>query len=192
MKKSRWLQIAGIGLILCGLLALLAGSFLGESAQGENRRAVEKILSLLPPCYSGVTDQYSNMDMPSLEVEGQDYIALLEAPKYGAKLPVKGKWSAIGAENCPCLFRGTVYDGSLVIGGSSKAGQLAFVSQIQNGDILVVTDMTGGQFTYRVTKIFRTDSAGADVLVDESADLTVFAWNGAGLEYIVVRCETQT
>lgn len=188
MKKIKRLQLIGVILILCGLLALL-GSFLMEKiSQTENHKALEQMMAILPPATPGVTDQYSDMQMPSLQLGGQDYVALLEAPLYGAKLPVRSHWNAMAAGNCPTRFFGTAYDGSLVIGGSGKEGQLDFLARIQNGDTILVTDMTGAQFAYRVTKIFRTSSAQREMLMDETADLTLFAWNNMGLEYIVVRC----
>ena len=188
MKKFKPLQIVGFGLILCGLVALLGNFLLGQWSQEENKKVLAQMQTILPPATPGATDQYSSMEMPSLQLCGNDYVALLEAPKYGAKLPVRSHWDALAAGNCPSRFYGTVYDGSLIIGGSGREGHLDFLGWIQNGDTLLVTDMTGAQFAYRVTKIFRASSAQQELLMDKSADLTLFAWNNMGLEYIIVRC----
>ena len=188
MKKSRRLQLLGLGLILCGLLALQVNYWMGQRAQTENKQAVQQIQAILPPRTPGVTDHYSDMQMPSLQVGGMDYVALIEVPKFGVQMPVRSQWSRLQVGSCPCRFYGTVYDGSLVVGGDHSEGQFAFLSQIQNGDAVLVTDMTGAQFAYRVSMIYRADSASAEELMDEGYDLTLFARNSAGLEYIIVRC----
>ena len=56
MKKSRRLQLLGLGLILCGLLALLVNYWMGQRAQTENKQAVQQIQEILPPRTPGVTD----------------------------------------------------------------------------------------------------------------------------------------
>lgn len=187
MKKIKRLQMLGICLILCGLLALLAGYLLEQKAQTENRQAVAQMQSILPPAAPGIADQYSHMEMPSLQIGGRDYVALLEAPMYGVRLPVRSRWSALEARSCPCRFYGTVYDGSLIIGGNQNKDQFAFLTQIQNGDKVVITDMTGAQFAYRVSLVYRTDSVDAQSLMDDESDLTLFAPCNFGLEYVVVR-----
>ena len=189
MKKIKRLQLFGLILLSCGILALLGNFLVGQWAETENEKALEQMASILPPATPGVVDQYSDMEMPSLELNGKDYIALLEVPKYGAQLPVRSQWNSVAAGNCPSRFYGTVYDGSLIIGGSGREGQLDFLGWIENGDTILITDMTGAQYAYRVTKIFRTSSAGQEMLMDETSDLTLFAWNNMGLEYIVVRCQ---
>ena len=189
MKKIKPLQMLGLGLILCGLLALLVCYAQGQLALKQNGKALSQIQSILPPVNPGVMDQYADMQMPSLEVEGYDYVALLEVPSYGVKLPVRSQWSRLGVANCPSRFYGTVYDGSLIIGGKHSQGQFGFLSQLQNGDQVLVTDMTGAQFAYRVAMIYRGDSADAETLMDAEYDLTLFARNSAGLEYIIVRCK---
>ena len=188
MKKGRRLQWIGLGLILCGFAALLAGNLLGQIAQKQNRQALSQIQSILPPATPGIMDQYADMHMPSLEVDGRDYIALLQVPAHGVALPVRSQWHSLGAAYCPSRFHGTAYDGSLVIGGSDREGQLAFLSKLQNGDQVSITDMTGAQFAYRVFLIYRTSSATAESLVSENYDLTLFARSSYGTEYIVVHC----
>lgn len=188
MKKSRYIQLIGLALILCGLLALLGGHLVGKNAIEKNRQALQQIQSILPPATPGVMDHYADMQMPTMQVDGRDYIALLTVPAFDVELPIRSQWSYLGANRCPSRFSGTVYDGSLIVGGSDREGQLAFLSRIQNGDTILVTDMTGARFAYRVSMIYRTDSVEAEALMEGNCDLTLFARSQYGLEYIIVRC----
>ncbi len=188
MKKSRILQLIGYGLILCSLLAVLTGQIYGCIAQRDNQQVVSQIEQILPPRIPGVTDRYSVMDMPVLQVKGQDYVALLEVPAYGIRLPVKNTWKAGDLVGGPRRFFGTVYDGSLVIGGSDRSSQFDFLSYIQLGEAVMVTDMTGAQFTYSVSEIRRAHSVPAKMLMDGTEGLTMFVKESFSLEYIIVRC----
>ena len=188
MKKSRILQLIGYGLILCSVVAVFTGQIYGRIAQGDNQQVVSQIEQILPPRIPGVTDRYSVMDMPVLQVKGQDYVALLEVPAYSIRLPVKNTWKASDLAGGPRRFFGTVYDGSLVIGGSDHSGQFDFLNRIQLGDAVMVTDMTGAQFTYSVSEIRRANSVPAQVLMEGTEGLTLFVKESFFLEYIIVRC----
>lgn len=188
MKKSRIIQLVGCALILCSVAAVAVGAVQSRMAEKNARQIAEQIQAILPPVTPGITDQYSVMEMPVLELEGEDYIALVQVPAFGVSLPVRSGWSGVKIRKFPCRFHGTVYDGSLIIGGSDQQGQLDFLTRIQLGDAVLVTDMTGAQFTYKVSHIGRSSSASAEILMDETVDLTLFARVGYSMEYILVRC----
>ena len=56
------------------------------------------------------------------------------------------------------------------------------------GDRLVITDMTGGEFSYEVTEILRRGHTDLETLQQIRGDLTLFARDPASTGYIVVRC----
>jgi len=126
--------------------------------------------------------------MPALELHGADFIALLEIPAYGLKLPVCSMWDKEAVMSYPCRFYGSTYDGTLIVGGYDQAGQFDFFDRIQDGAAVTVTDMTGSTFSYAVALVERSDSAQAEILLDDTADLTLFVRDAQGLEYILLRC----
>lgn len=179
---------AGLLLVL-GSFGLLAATTLqtnaAASAAAELAAELEKTM---PPRSVGLMDSYTNMEMPAFSLDGQDFIGTVAVPAFQVVLPIAPVWDAGTISSFPCRFWGTVYDGSLVLGGADQKGQFDFLDQIQNGDSVLVTDMTGAQFSYRVSAIHRADSARADILLDGQSDLTIFARNARSLEYIIVRC----
>lgn len=187
-KFGKLCMVVGFLLIFGGLALFLTVRLGTSHAQKTNAAVVETIQGLLPPSQPGVTDQYSDMSMPALEIAGKDYAALLEIPALGVTLPVAHAWNKWDVENQPCRFDGTVYDSTLVIGGADRAGQFAGFDLLELGDTITVTDMTGAAFVYVIDGIDRTSSVSAEVLMDETADLTLFVRSAYALDYILLRC----
>ena len=192
MKRRANLFFVIGGLLVAGSLALLAYSSVHSAqAQKHNAEVVAQITTILPDRIDGVMDNYSNMEMPAMQIAGEDYIGLLEIPAFGLTLPIGSSWDAGKVTSYPCRFWGTVYDGSLVVGGADQAGQLDCLDQIWDGSVVTVTDMTGSVFRYVVSRVERSKSAQAEVLLDDTADLSLFVRDAYNLEYIIVRCMTK-
>ena len=180
--------LAGLLLVL-GSFGLLAATMVQTNAAASAAAELAAELEeTMPPRSAGLMDSYTNMDMPALSLDGQDFIGTVAVPAFQIVLPIAADWDSGKVSSFPCRFWGTVYDGSLILGGADRKGQFDFLDQIQNDDSVLVTDMTGTQFSYRVSDILRSGSAQADVLLDDSSDLTLFARNARSLEYIIVRC----
>ena len=192
MKRRANLFLVIGCLLVAGSLALLAYSRI-HSAQAQKRNAevVAQITTILPGRIDGVMESYSNMEMPAMQIGGEDYIGLLEIPAFGLTLPIGSSWDAGKVTSYPCRFWGTVYDGSLVVGGADQTGQLDCLDQIWDGGVVTVTDMTGSVFRYMVSRVERSKSAQAEVLLDDAADLSLFVRDAYNLEYIIVRCVTK-
>lgn len=192
MKKlGKLLLLAGFLLIL-GSAGLLAYSRVHtQRAAASAAELTARLESVLPPRTAGITDTYTTMEMPAFSIGGQDFIGLIEVPAFQTTLPLGSDWDRSRVTSFPCRFWGTVYDSTLIIGGSDQSGQFDFLDQIQFGDTVLVTDMTGAEFTYCTEKIYRSDSADAEILLDERYDLTLFARDSRSFEYIIVRCALQ-
>ena len=187
-KSSKILFVLGILLILGSLVIVAAYWLQAQRAQANAAKMLAQINAVLPPKSVGTMDAYSSMEMPVLQIDNQDFIAIVDIPAFGIMLPVYSTWDAGKATSCPCRFSGTVYDGTLIIGGTDQKGQFDCFDQIQHGNTVTVTDMNGAEFSYTVSRIDRTKSAEADILIDEMFDLTLFVRDAYSLEYMIVRC----
>ena len=143
---------------------------------------------LLPDRTPGVSGAYSDSVMPVLEINGADYVALLEIPSQSVVLPVADQWNSMGLSNSPARFSGSAYDKSLVIGGVDHPRQFGFCDEIEHDAVLNITDMTGAQFSYIVSRIDRSKHAQTQWLQNEEYDLTLFCRSAYSMEYIAVRC----
>ena len=186
MKRFwKYLPILGMALILAGAALLI----LPELRAVRTRETVAQLEQRLPQRITGYQGIYADSAMPALELEGTDYVGILDLPGYGVKLPVAGVWEEGNRNARPSLFWGSAYDGTMVIGGSADKGQLDFCSKVNPGDLIRFTDMTGAEFDYQVTWVDRSKEAEADWLMKEEYDLTVFTRDPYSLLYIAVRCD---
>ena len=185
-KGSAVLMAAGICLGLVGLV--LAGVFYLRAQQGQahSRQIAAQLENILPERSDGVAGLYPEAGMPVLQLDGADYVALVEVPGFGVTLPVADQWDSSRLDSCPARFCGSAYTPGLVIGGSQQ--QFIFCGQVDIGAEVTVTDMTGAEFTYTVARVDRSDHASAQWLTGDGWDLTLFCHDVYAMQYIAVRC----
>jgi len=190
-KSSKMLLSVGCILVAASLGLLIFSHFHAQNAANTNAHIVAQIRSVIPSPTAGVMDTYLDMEMPALQIGGQDFIGLVDIPAFGLTLPIYSIWDTGTVTSFPCRFWGSVYDGSLIVGGADQPGQFDCLDNIQNGDTVTVTDMTGAQFSYGVVRVERAKSAQADRLTDSNTELTLFVRDTYNLDYIIVRCASE-
>jgi|GEM_PF-933703 len=192
MRKYKFpvLIILGVGLVIISLVLIGFSQISGYVGSVNGKETVAKMEELLPYRSAGVPLTYSNSNpnMPILEIDGTDYVAMLEIPTLDVKLPVADKWDSGKLYKASARFYGSCYDNSIVIGGTDSSYQFSFCEKIENGTTITVTDMTGAEFSYTVTQVDRSKKAHNEWLTNEDYDLTLFCQNTYGMEYIAVRC----
>lgn len=187
-KTSKLIFAIGGSLILAGLVLLGVMLISQHTAQAQNTKTLAAMDAVLTDRREGVRDGNRQAEMPVLELGGSDYVALIEIPAYGLRLPVRSTWDKQAVMLSPCRFYGSAYNDTLVIGGSDSRGQFDFFDRIEDGTAVTVTDMTGSVFTYEVARVRRSDSARAEVLLQSDAHLTLFVRDARLLEYIILCC----
>lgn len=191
MSRRKTSVFLTVGIILLILSATAIAVLQVRIFIGEKRciSVAARLEELLPERTVGTPEDYTGVDMPVLELDGVDYVAILEVPSFGISVPVADKWSSRGLFDTPARFYGSAYEHSLVIGGADVAHQLYFCDKIDNGAELTVVDMTGVSFSYTVTKVERSKSADIDRLSEGEHSLTLFCRDTYSMEYVLVRCD---
>ena len=189
--KRKLVLILGCVLFASGVAAALFSQIWGRQNGANAREAAQQLLSRMPQTTRGLPHTRQNTAMPVLQLEGMDYVAVLEVPRFDKVLPVANQWNSGELRRQPCRYYGSAWDNTLVIGGSDGKGQLDFITRIDVGTQVFVTDMTGARFAYRVREVERAKKADADTLLAEDG-LTLFARNSYGLEYVILRCAPET
>ena len=189
MKRTKKLVILLGALLLVAAVGLFLFQQVGAVQASKRAEALlDALYAALPEISQGTPDDRIDVTMPVLEVEGINFAAILEVPMFDCKLPVSSPWSEKKLRSYPCRFYGSLYDGTLIIGGSDQKGQLDFLEQIDIGHKVMVTDMTGARYSYAVYRVDRAGHADAEVLMKEASSLVLFARDSFSLEYIIVRC----
>lgn len=185
-KFSRVCFVLGTVLILFSMVWL----FVWQYSNNRNIRQMQEYVSTLyeriPEPQAGIIEPRNNNTMPSLNIGKENFVAILEFPAHEVAFPVGSSWS--NHRKYPCLYEGSVYDGSLVIGTSNQKGQMDFVKEISVGNMIYVIDMTGNRFSYEVADIQYCTHANNDTLHRYEDDLTIFVKNIYAFEYIILHC----
>ena len=177
---------AGIGLLVAAAVVMIAWQWRISAAQKRAETYVQTLYTLLPEPQSAVPEARRDNTMPTLSVDGKDFVGILEMPRYGSALPVGAAWGKLS--QYPCRFHGSVYDGSLQIGATTQAGQYDFYREISVGDTVYFTDMEGNRYTFFVTDLRYEKHADQVALQREDATLTLFIKNVYAFEYLIVFC----
>ena len=190
MKKGKFpiVLILGICLVVISFSLIVGIQIRTHLGANESQKVVTRMNELLSERIEGVPGTYPNLNMPILEINDIDYVALIEIPSLNLSLPVADVWNSKKLYNSPARFYGSCYDHSLVIGGADNSYQFSFCDKIDNGTVIIVTDMTGTQFFYTVSRVDRSKSAESNWLISRDYDLTLFCRDALSMEYVAVRC----
>ncbi|MBE6638836.1 MAG: hypothetical protein E7616_05205 [Ruminococcaceae bacterium] len=153
------------------------------------KKTVETLYTLMPEVSSGALDDRQNAAMSAIEVNGNSFVGIIEVPAYESKLPIYAKWDGEKTVCFPCRYLGSLYNGTLIIGGSDNDGQLDFIGEISIGQTVYITDTLGVRYAYSVSSIRRVKDVSTENLCKEKTALTIFAKNSLDFDYTVVYCD---
>lgn len=178
--------IAGVCLLISATALLLIWQLNIHTSEQKAAEYVKVIRELIPEPQGAVPEERRDNTMSALSIDKTDFVGILEFPRYESALPVSADWGKPSKH--PCLFGGSIYDGTIQIGGTSQTGQYDFYRDISVGDSVFFTDMEGNRFSYTVSDIRYEKNAEQSTLQKNDADLTLFIKNVYAFEYIVIYC----
>lgn len=213
MKKARLPRLSLV-LMAAGLALLLAAAGLLGFNLWDGRRAemsAQRILAQMPiavtaapannepqlqaaaaaepaPAASEALLHSPQVEMPTVSIEGQDYIGLLEIPALELALPVLGQCSDALLKIAPCRYDGSAYGTHLVIAAHNYAAHFGSLSALQPGDRITFTDVEGYSQQYTVAGLETLSSTDVEAMTDETWPLTLFTCTLGNQSRITVRC----
>lgn len=177
----------GIALIAASAAFFTARQIKKAQTAVDASAVIGAIETALPERSAGVIERRTDNAMPAMEIDGTDFIGLLELPSRNVKLPVASKWSGSDMAFRPARYLGSAYDGTLIIGGKYESGNFDFADKIDAGEEITFTDMTGKSFRYTVDKISHSDNAETETLTDGDYALELFVKKEN--TFLIIRCE---
>lgn len=142
--------ILGCGLVICALALLLFWQLTAAQSRRQTAQAADILQRCIPATQPGVWEDRIDVQMPVLSIDGADYLGLLELPEQAAVFPILAE---AGSNHAPARRSGSIYDGSLVLTGSTERGQFDFWQTLSVGQPLCFTDLTGSCFSCRIIDI---------------------------------------
>ena len=128
------------------------------------------------------------MEMPTVEVEGDEYIGTLYFPSLQIELPVMSSWSYPNLKKSPCLYSGSVYTGNAVIAAHNYASHFGRLTKLAPGDAVYFTDVDGNLFTYGVVLQEVLEPTAIEEMTAADYDLSLFTCTLGGQSRFTVRC----
>jgi len=183
--------IIGAVLITASIGYMAFSMFANKNAVADNKKIVSVAETLIPTPRDSFPEERGNNNMPSLEVEGVNIAGILEIPSFESKLPIRAVWSDKEVDRMPCIYTGSIYNRTLVIGTVNSSGMLNFADKLELDDIVNITDTEGSKYSYSITSIKHANSFNADKWQAENAALTLFVKDAFSGEYTVFYCNTK-
>jgi len=187
-------MVAGSGWLIYGNKAEdeAAGS-LSEIALVEMREAMNAApkVTLAPettPAAEGVLPAATPIpEMPTMEIDGHEYIGYLEIPTISISLPVMSDWSYPKLRIAPCRYWGSAYDDSMVIMAHNYDCHFGRISSLEIGAPVQFIDADGNIFRYMVAAHEQLENVDVQQMLEESWDLTLFTCTYGGAKRVTVR-----
>lgn len=198
---------SGTVFMLGGLLLFAAALFLTGYNLWDEQRAGDAVAAILEQMSAlqgraqeglgatGGQDQKvpdyvrnPDMEMPTVQIDGEAYIGVLEFPSLSVSLPVISDWSAAKLRTAPCRYTGSAYRDNLVIAGHNYRTHFGKLQNLSLGDTVLFFDADGNQFAYEVAGVEELDSTAIEEMVTGDWDLTLFTCTLSGQTRFTVRC----
>ena len=192
--------LTGVGLLLIAAALLLTVYNIRESdrAGAESEEMVVRLESLtadlperLETEKKELVPEYKKnpeMEMPTVEVNGQECVGMIEIPALGLKLPVISEWSDAKLKKAPCRYSGSAYLKNMIIAGHNYRTHFSGIKRLNPGDSVVFTDADGNVFSYEVAEIETVGGYDIEKMEAGDWDLTLFTCTNKGKARAAVRC----
>lgn len=197
-KPGTWLMAGGL-LLIAAALFLTGYNLWDEWRAGQTARQVLEQMPVIEetqepspdPDEQEIPDYLLNPDMepPTVEIDGNDYIGTLDIPCLGLSLPVMSGWSDAQLRTAPCRYAGSPYRSGFVIAGHNYRRHLGPIGRLSPGDRVAFTDVDGNVFAYNVAEIQILKPTAIEDMVSEDWDLSLFTCTLGGRTRLTVRCD---
>lgn len=192
-------RIVGTGFIGLGLVCLLIS--LGfvvynryEASQGEKASQAllqdvqtnmmeEKLPEQTQPLPEAALRQ-----MQTVPVGDYESIGVLSIPVLELELPVLTQWNYVKLKDAPCLYYGSYYAPDFVIAAHNYPSHFGRLSQLQPGDLVTFTDVTGVVRCYQVVLLETLPPTATEEMITSGFDLSLYTCTTGGGSRVTVRC----
>lgn len=131
---------------------------------------------------------FPDMEMPVKEIDGNDYIGVLNFPGFDMEMPVMSDWSYPKLKISPCRYAGSAYKNDMIICAHNYDCHFGVLKSMTLGEIVTFTDMDGNEFLYEVAEIEILDPFATEEMTSGNWDLTLFTCTYGGQDRVTVRC----
>ena len=193
--------LLGIGCLVSAIGLVFYNRWEADNAQVVSQAIladVESILEESPtlPFLPDVPEQSVTETVPAematVKVDGYDCIGILSIPVLELKLPVLADWSYSKLTKAPCHYYGTYYEGDFVIAAHNYDSHFGRLPQLQPGDIVIFTDVSGEDHLYEVVLLETLPPQATQEMIASGFGLSLYTCTPGGGNRVTVRCNPIT
>ena len=198
-------KVIGVSCILLGLVCLLAaigmvmynsyeenaGTQSSQVLLQDVQTRIEEVTATQPqtPVVEEETFHIPTVpQMPTVSVDGGDCIGILSIPVLELELPVLTDWDYKKLKKAPCLYYGTYYEPNFVIAAHNYQSHFGRLSELQSGDLVIFTDVTGTTHCYEVALLETLPKEATMEMITSGFDLSLYTCTPGGSNRVTVRC----
>lgn len=127
--------------------------------------------------------------MPTYEIEGIQYLGVLEIPKLDVQLPVAADWDYDKLQIAPCRYTGSVYTDDLVIAAHNYTTHFGGLSELSVGDEIRFYGADGTVYTYVASAFETLQPTEVENMTVGEYPLTLFTCTWGGASRVTLRCD---
>ena len=180
----------GITLVIIGVLFLIiAGSLVfynnyeNKKAGLKSKEAYNKIQDVLKE----INEENDIKEMKVVNIDGNEYIATINIPSLNLELPVMSDWDYNKMKTSPCRYYGSIFTNDLVISAHSYDNLFGRIKTLNQGDLLILTDMNHDEYVYEVEVIEVLSPNDVKEMIESEFDLTLYTCTSDTLNRVTVR-----
>lgn len=185
--------------IICGLLlikislTLLSVNYYQDYTSGKkSSEALTIFKDNLEKTQKEETDstiiEYENKEMPITNINGIDYLGSLIIPNINLELPIISEYDTHKLNIAPCRYYGSIYTNDLIICGHSYKNHFKNLINLNQGNIIIFTDVFGKKYYYEVLEIEILNPEDVEEMINNEFDLTLYTCTNDGLKRVTIRC----
>ncbi len=133
----------------------------------------------------------ADREMPTIEIDGYQYIGYLYVPSLELELPVMDSWDYDRLRIAPCRYYGSVYTNTLVIAGHNYQKHFSPLRYLGIGTEIDFTDADGILYRYEISDVeVLSPSSVLDMIQpSDDWDMTLFTCTIGGQTRHTIRCK---
>lgn len=182
----------GVICVFLGALCVLSSvGFMGYNRwEAENAARVSE--SLLEDLQSEI-EKKTEQDRPqakmhTVRVDDYECIGVLSIPALDLELPVLTDWSYAKLKKAPCHYYGSCREKNFVIAAHNYKAHFGRLSELQAGDLIVFTDVSGAEYRYEVLILETLPKNATREMITSGFDLSLYTCTPGGANRVTVRC----
>ncbi len=193
-KLGKMFIIIGAVLLLAALSLVLWNKYESDSAYDKAQSALSALKEKMP---TETVDRKNSLDLieeekgyvPTIEIDGNEYIGVVYIPSIDTELPVIKEWSYDNLAVAPCRYFGSVNENNLIIAAHNYETFFDKLKDLNPGDIIIFVTADGIKYEYEVSTTDIIDGGNPARMKSDfdSWDITLFTCTWSGYSRVTIR-----